>query len=216
MIIQKGRIGKFPIRPFFDIKNYLGYNSSMKKIIITSFLFFICSSVFAGSTELSRQATAFYSDNNPTKTMDLILQINEKERTSQDWLLLGNVLADKGEAENALYMYQKALEKDKKCYKAYYNIGNYYMDKGQFDKAIENYKKAISIKEDNPYIYYNLGCAYMKLNNYKSAKTNFIKAITIKPAIPEFNYNLAFVYKKLGNDKLAETYMENYNKLKEN
>ena len=75
----------FPTRPFFDIKNYLGYNLSMKKIIITSFLFFLCSSVFAGSTELSRQAIAFYSDNNPTKTMDLILQINEKERSQKHY-----------------------------------------------------------------------------------------------------------------------------------
>jgi len=196
--------------------NNLGYNLSMRKVILLIVLLLSCSYCLADSSELSKQATAFYSDNNQVRTMDLILQINEKDRTGQDWLLLGNVMADSLRMEDAVYMYKKAIEKDKKCYRAYYNIGNYYMDKGQFDKAIENYKKAVSIKEDNPYIYYNLGCAYMKLNNYKSAKTNLIKAITIKPAIPEFNYNLAFVYKKLGNNKLAETYMENYNKLVNN
>ena len=33
--------------------------------------------------------------------MDLILQIGENERTAQDWLLLGNILEDKGEKDNA-------------------------------------------------------------------------------------------------------------------
>ena len=188
----------------------------MKKFFILCSIFILCNPSFGADSALSKQATAFYSDNNQTKTMDLILQINEKERTSQDWLLLGNVLADKGEAENSIFMYQKAIEKDKKCYRAYYNIGNYYMEKGQFQKAIENYKKASSIKDDNGYIFYNLGCAYLKLNDYKNAKINFNKAIMQKSDIPEFHYNLAYTYKKLGNQKLAETYLENYNKLVNN
>lgn len=185
----------------------------MRRFILICLALLICGSSFGANSELSKQATAFYSDNNPTRTMDLILQINEKERSAQDWLLLGNVLADKGEVENALYMYEKAIAKDKKCYKAYYNIGNYYMDKGQFQLALDNYKKAASIKTDNAYIQYNIGCAYLKLEEYKLARLYFYRAILQKSDVAEFHYNLAYAYKKLGNEKMAETYIENYSKL---
>lgn len=183
----------------------------MKRFLVIAFLISSCSVCYAN--ELSKQATAFYSDNNRIRTMDLILQINEKERSAQDWLLLGNVLADNGKAEDAVYMYQKAIAKDKKCYKAYYNLGNYYMDKGQFAEAVENYTKASKINNENPYIYYNIGCAYLKQNNLSSARLNFYKAIMFNANVPEFHYNLAYTYHMMNKDKLAQTYLDNYNKL---
>ena len=189
----------------------------MKKFLIFSLLYFtFCLSSFGSTEELSKQATAFYSDNNHVRTMDLILRINEKERSAQDWLLLGNVLSDNNKTEEALYMYQKAIEKDKKCYRAYYNIGNYYMDRGDYDTAINNYSRAVRIKDDNPYIYYNLSCAYIKKKNWSKAKSNLNKAIMYNSKVPEFHYNLAYVYKTQGNEKLAKTYMDNYNKLIDN
>ena len=184
----------------------------MKRFLILLFLFGSLEA-FCNAGELSKQATAFYSDNNRIKTMDLILQINEKDRTSQDWLLLGNVLADNGKIEDAVYMYKKAIERDKKCYRAYYNLGNYYYERGQQDTAINNYSKASKIKEDNPYIFYNLGCAYLKKGNLVQARANFNKAIMYNSKVPEFHYNLAYVYKKLDKEKLAQTYLDNYNKL---
>lgn len=186
----------------------------MKRFILILICLFLSNICFANS-ELSKQATAFYSDNNRAKTMDLILQINENERTAQDWLLLGNVMEDSGEIENAVYMYNKALEKDKNCYRAYYNLGNYFVSMGQFDNAVKNYKKAIKIKYDNPYIYYNLGCTYIKLKEYTKARASFNKAIMYKSDVPEFHYNLAYVYKQLGNKKMMNQYAYNYEKLVE-
>ena len=163
--------------------------------------------------DLSKQATAFYSDNNYQKTMDLILQIPESERSAQDWLLLGNVLEDKGEKENAIFMYQKAKVTNPKYYKAYYNLANNYADNNQFNMALENYKKAASLNKENPYIYYNMACTYIKMGDLKKAKTNLNKAIMLKSDIPDFHYNLAYVYKELGKQKLAQTYLDNFNKL---
>jgi len=185
----------------------------MKRIIFLVILILNCSLCFGANEELSKQATAFYSDNNHIRTMDLILQINEKDRSWQDWLLLGNVFADNGKIEDAVYMYQKAIEKDKKCYRAYYNLGNYYLERGEFHNAIDYYSKASKIKTDNPYIYYNLGCAYLKLNNFSQAKVNFNKALMYNSNIAELHYNLAYVYKNMGKDKLAKTYLDNYNKI---
>ena len=185
----------------------------MKKLIISVVCIFMCSACYADTSELSKQATAFYIDNNQVRTMDLILQINEKDRSAQDWLILGNVYADRNKTEDAVYMYNKAISADKKCYKAYYNLGNYYMERGQYDAAIENYTKAYKIKNDNPYIYYNLGCAYLKKNMLSQSRLHFYKAVMYNSNVPEFHYNLAYVYKYLNKDKLAKTYLDNYNKL---
>lgn len=168
------------------------------------------------SDELSKQATAFYSDNNYNKTMDLLLQIQEADRTAQDWLLLGNLLDEKGQKNEAIFMYQKAISADPKFYKAYYNLANIFLEENRNNIAIEYYKKAEKLNKKNPYLYYNLGCAYIKQAKLKDAKNALLKAVTIKNDIPELQYNLAYVYKNLNKPKIAQIYLDNYNKLTEN
>lgn len=188
----------------------------MKKLFICALILLSCSVCFAEKSELSKQATAFYSDNNQVKTMDLILQINEKDRTGQDWLLLGNVMADSLRTEDAIYMYKKAIEKDKKCYRAYYNLGNYYFEHGKYNEALDNYTKAYKLKPENPYICFNMGCTLLKLGDLTKAKLYFYKAVMYDANIPEFHYNLAYTYKQLKKEKLAQPYLDNYNKLTDN
>ena len=188
----------------------------MKKFVLLFTIFILLSGFASASEELSKQAVAFYSDNNYNKTLDLLLQIDETKRTPQDWLLLGNILSEKGERDNAIYMYQKAIAVDKKYYKAYYNLANIFLENGKNAIAVEHYKKAVSLNKENPYLHYNLACAYLKIGDVKKAKNSLIKAITIKNDVAEFHYNLAYVYKSLGKADLAQTYLNNYNKLSEN
>ena len=184
----------------------------MKRVVLLLTMFLSLGACFA-SNELSQQATAFYSDNNFHKTMELLLQIEEKERSAQDWLLLGNLLEEKGEKQNAIFMYQKSINTDEKYYKAYYNLANLYLADDKYNMAIENYQKALKLKKDNPYIYYNLACAYIKLAEIKKAKSHLIKAVTLNSNIAEIHYNLAYVYKCLNKPKVAQEYLNNYNKL---
>ena len=177
----------------------------MKKIVLLFALLLFGMNLCFASEELSKQAVAFYSDNNFQKTMELLLQINEKERTSQDWLLLGNLLDEKGEKQNAIFMYNKAIFADKKYYKSYYNLANLYLEDEKYEAAIENYKLALKYNKENPYVYYNLACAYIKIAEIKKAKTELIKAVTLKNDIPEIHYNLAYVYKSLGKEKIAQS-----------
>lgn len=184
----------------------------MKRFLISLFILLGINSSYA-SNDLSKQATAFYSDNNFQKTLELLLQINENERTAQDWLLLGNLLDEKGEKENAIFMYQKAIFADEKYYKSYYNLANHYLADEKYGAAIENYKLALKYNKNNPYVHYNLACAYIKTAELKKAKSELIKAVTLNNNIPEIHYNLAYVYKSLGKDKIAQDYLNNYNKL---
>jgi len=185
----------------------------MKKTIIFTILFLLSSVGCFATEELSQQAVALYSDNNYTKTMDLLLQIEEKDRSAQDWLLLGNLLSENAQKEEAIYMYQKAISTDKKFYKSYYNIANIYMNDGKYAAAIDYYKMAVRYNKKNAYLYYNLGCAYLKLGQTQKAKSAILSALELKNDVPEFQYNMSYIYKQLNKPKLSQTYLDNYNKL---
>ena len=162
---------------------------------------------------LSEYATIFYGENNNDEALSSILKISEYERSAQDWLILGNILQDKGKNADAVFMYNKAILSDKKYYKAYYNLGNIYLEENKLNLAIQNYKLASKYNDKFPYAYYNMGCAYLEMGQLKKAKISFLKAIEIKNTGPEFHYNTAYVFKKLKNEKLSKQYLENYNQL---
>lgn len=184
----------------------------MKRFVLFLFVILGINTCFA-SEDLSQLARAFYSDNNYDRTMDMLLQIDENERSAEDWLLLGNLMDEKGEVANTIFMYQKAIKTNPKYYKSYYNLGNLYLSQEKYSLAIDNYKSALKCTQTNPYIYYNLACAYLKQGKLNEAKNALIKAVTIKNDIPEIHYNLAYVYKSLNKPDLAQTYLANYNKL---
>ena len=50
-------------------------------------------------------------------------------------------ILEKGEKDNAIFMYQKAIYANPKYYKAYYNLANIYLNEERYNIAIENYKE---------------------------------------------------------------------------
>lgn len=188
----------------------------MKKIVLLALLIFISFPAIAADDTLNEQAKLLYADNNITESFNALLSIPEEERTAENWLLLGNILQDKGRNDDAVFMYTQAILKDEKFYKAHYNLGNCYLNDDKPNMAIEEYKKVLKIRPEYAYAHYNLGCAYIKLGNYRKAKNSFLDAVYFKNTEPDFYYNLAYVYKKLNKPKDAQAYTEIYNKLIEN
>lgn len=164
-------------------------------------------------TETYRKAVALYTDNNIDEAMKTFVQIPEDKRTAEIWLLMGNILMDKGKKDEAVFMYGRAILTEPRYYKAYYNLGNVYLNDDKFNMAIEQYKMAGKYNPNSPYVFYNLGCAYLKAGDLRKAKNAFIRALEINNQVADFHYNLAYTYKKLGKEKLAKTYLKNYNKL---
>lgn len=185
----------------------------MKKLLLLTLLIFISIPAVAADATLNEQAKLLYADNNITESFNALLSIPEEERTAENWLLLGNILQDKGRNDDAVFMYTQAILKDEKFYKAHYNLGNCYLNDDKPNMAIEEYKKVLKIRPEYAYAHYNLGCAYIKLGKYKKAKNAFLDAIYFKNTEPDFYYNLAYVYKKLNKAKDAQAYTEIYNKL---
>lgn len=162
---------------------------------------------------VTEQANVYYAQNDIKNAFNILLTIPDEERSAQNWLLLGNILQDQGKIDEAVFMYNKAIEVDSKYYKAYYNLGNVYLNDGRPNMAIEQYKKVIDLNPEYAYAHYNLACAYIKLGKYSKAKYELYTAIDLKNTVPEFHYNLAYVFKQLKKEKDAKTYLEYYNKL---
>ena len=157
-------------------------------------------------------ARAMYAQNNLDEAFNILSSVPYDERTSDDWLLMGNINQDKGDIKSAIKMLEKAIGLDKKNYKAYYNLGILYFEQEKYSLALENFKNAKKYKLDNPSIYYNLGCTYIYLGEFRKAKNELMYAIELKNNVPEYYFNTAYAYKKLGNDKKSQYYMDLYDK----
>ena len=90
-------------------------------------------------------------------------------------------------------MYQKAINTDKKFYKAYYNLANIYLEDGRYNMAVANYKKAISSNRENAYLHYNLACAYMKLGKIKKAKSSLLQILEASHSFIGSNPDIEYV-----------------------
>lgn len=161
-------------------------------------------------------ARAMYAQNNIEETLNILYSIPAEQRSSEAWLLMGNIQQDKGDIKSAVNMYENAIINDKKNYKAYYNLGVIYFGEEKYSLALENFKNAKKYKLDNPSIYYNLGCTYINLGEFRKAKNEIFYAIELKNNVPDYYYNIAYAYKKIGNDKKAKYYMDLYDKVIEN
>lgn len=197
-----------------DVKYFLLYNLVMKKIIGI----FITFGLFANLTlasDLDSQIRVLYAENNIKEAFNLLLSIPEEDRSSENWILLGNILQDEGKTDEAIFMYNSAISKVPKDYKAHYNLGNMYLAQNKPNLAIEEFKKTVKYNPEFSYGYYNLGCAYLKIEKPRKAKWEFFKAIDLNNQEADFYYNIAYTYKILGNDKQAKIYLEYYDKLME-
>lgn len=163
--------------------------------------------------EVKRDVVALYNTNKLQEAYQLAATIPEADRDAEVWLILANITQDYDKDLDAVFLLSKAIEKNPKYYKAYYNLGNLYFEDNKLTKAVQNYELAVKYNKDFAYGYYNLGCCYLKDALFSRAKSYFLKAIKLKPNEPIFYYNLALTYKKMNKNKQAARALDVYNKL---
>ena len=65
---------------------------------------------------------------------------------------LGNLLAARGEYNDAAENFQIAMQLDPDCAATYQNLGNLRLTQGLFDKAANNYIRAIQLYPNDPIV----------------------------------------------------------------
>lgn len=111
----------------------------------------------------------------------------------------GNLHLLKGEFEQAITLYEKALELNPGDTEAYLNRGQAYaVGKGEYDLALSDYNKAIAINPDYAEAYYHRAKLFKQKEFYDLAISDYSKAIQINPNYSEAYTNRGVIY---GRDK---------------
>ena len=90
----------------------------------------------------------------------------------------------RGEYDQAISEFNKALEINPKDSGAYNNRGAAYMNKGQYDQAISDYTKSLEINPKDGGVYNSRGRAYYFIGKYEKSWEDFNKAEDLEYQVP--------------------------------
>jgi protein O-mannosyl-transferase len=103
---------------------------------------------------------------------------------------LGNALFQKGQVDEALKQFQKALEINPKYVEARGNLAAALFQKGQVDDAVAQYKRTLEISPNYAPANYNLGLALFQEGQVGEAIAQYKRAVQINPYYPDAHNNL--------------------------
>jgi tetratricopeptide (TPR) repeat protein len=112
---------------------------------------------------------------------------------------LGRALHERGQLDEAIDEFQKALKIMPNHFRAYYMLGVLYDQKGDFEKAIANLKKSIDINPLFPDSHYNVALLYHKKGMIDEAIRHYRKVIELVPEDFEARNNLGVAFATKGN-----------------
>jgi|GEM_PF-4479304 len=108
--------------------------------------------------------------------------------------------------EEALLLYQQALDLKPECPDALVDLGNAYSDLKHYDKANDLYHKALAIQPDSWRALHNIGNGFRRNKDYIQAIKWFKQAREASPKECFPPFNLGRCYKGLGMGEQAESY----------
>ena len=114
---------------------------------------------------------------------------------------LGRVYADSSNYNEAINIYQKALNLEPQNFYVWFNLALAYKNNGQLNESINAYENALIINPNSFDVYFNLGSLYESKNDTLSAINCYKKASEYNPNDIENNYFLAVSYLKVKNFK---------------
>jgi tetratricopeptide (TPR) repeat protein len=121
------------------------------------------------------------------------------DRTSDNYVAynnLGRALMDKGQLDEAISYFRKALQIKGALPEVEYNLGNVYLQKGQVKEAITHYQKAVQLEPAYADAEFNLGTAFLQEGDQLEAIAHYEKALEIRPDFAEVHINLGNVLLK--------------------
>jgi protein O-mannosyl-transferase len=111
---------------------------------------------------------------------------------------LGLVFLQKGQIDEAIEEFPKALEINPNYGEAHSNLGLAFFQKGRLDEAITNYQKALEMNPKSFVTQCDLGNAFLQKGQLKEAILHYEKALEMKPNYEEAQSNLGLVFLRQG------------------
>lgn len=116
---------------------------------------------------------------------------------------LGAILYYSERDEEAISIYKKLLDLDKKNHNFMGFLGYLYYELEEHSKAIDYFNKALDEAPDSPFIYFLLGNAYSRSGNIIDAIRSFDFAIFLDLDIYTAHIDFAKKYEEMGRKKRA-------------
>jgi tetratricopeptide (TPR) repeat protein len=117
---------------------------------------------------------------------------------------LANELSYKGNYDEAIANYTKAIELDSTDRTSYNNRGRAFEKLNRLDEAYADFTKVIEIDPTDRNGYHNRGVIYYKKSEYQKAIDDYTKAIEIDPNFREAYTHRADAYQMMGRRNLAD------------
>jgi predicted O-linked N-acetylglucosamine transferase (SPINDLY family) len=115
----------------------------------------------------------------------------------------GNALQLKGSFEQAVVLYQKAIEIKPGFVNAFNNMGLAFSRMGKFQEATDCYLSVIRLQPDFAHAYNNLGNIFCEIGFKEKAIACYQKAVELKEDFAHAYYNLGNAYEIQGNIEQA-------------
>ena len=127
--------------------------------------------------------------------------VQEKSKVNEDFATIikdssyaqkldeGDKLHMQGKYQDAIKIYNEAMQLNANDYKVYFYRGNAYSQLREYRQAINDYTKSISLNPQNDWAYNNRGVAYVDIGDYKRALLNYNRAIQLNPKFDMAYYN---------------------------
>jgi tetratricopeptide (TPR) repeat protein len=123
------------------------------------------------------------------------------------WSNLGVALAAKGQLDEAIACFQKAIALEPELANSHNNLGDALKDKGQVDQAIACYQQALALEPKFARAHYNLGVALAAKRQLDEAIAGFRKALALDPKHAKAHHRLGTaLYRKGQLDEAIACY----------
>lgn len=124
--------------------------------------------------------------------------------TIENYIDRANKLRQEGKLDEAITVYQRAIEIDPKSYQSYHYIGETLAQKDELDAAANFYNLALEINPEFFWSYHCLGLVLLWQAKFDEAIACFEKAISIEPNRPEFYDHLRLAKAEKRTKKVVE------------
>lgn len=130
-------------------------------------------------------------------------RVQENPDNGEAHVSLGWALYQKGQHNEALAEYKRALDIDPRNYKAQYNLGLAYAKVDKWERAADQFQEAIRLAPNNYQPHYDLGLAYDHLGKLDDAQKELDLAYKLNPGSVDIIFAIGQVYEKRGDNQNA-------------
>lgn len=142
-----------------------------------------------------RKAISFCENGKFSEAKPILIKLIENNPTNSEYhRILGQILSDEGEIEEAINSLIYALRWDSKNAYALVMMGNIFAkSKNDIETAMKYYDQALVVKPNDNITINNIGANLLQQNNFEEAKKYFYKALELDSNYPNTHYALAMI-----------------------